>query len=36
VANELRDRSRRQSDAIFVDLDLFWHPNAHYFVCSNR
>ena len=24
----------RQSDAIFVDLDFFWHPDAHLFVRS--
>ncbi len=34
VGDQLGDRSRRQSDAIFVDLDLFWHPDTHLFVRS--
>jgi hypothetical protein len=34
VGDQLGDRRRCQSDTIFVALDLFWHPNAHYFVSS--
>src|SRR4051794_5757788 len=36
MSDELGDRSRREAHAIFVDLDLFWHPNAHLIVCSAR
>src|SRR6185437_12940015 len=36
VCSQFGDRSRSQADTIFVNLDLFWYPNAHYFVCSVR